>query len=91
MAEAKQPPKEQQIPRIFEQPPDAISFYCEMGQVIGTKNEIIVQFYDSIPGPPDSSGRPMNLRTRLRATITLSPPHARNIGKSLMEKVEEPK
>lgn len=88
MAEKKETPKEKQIQRIFEQPPDAISFYCEMGQVIGTKNEIILQFYDSIPGPPGPSGLPMNLRTRLRATIILSHPHARNIGKLLMEKVE---
>jgi hypothetical protein len=33
----------------------------------------------------------MNVRSRLRATITVSVPHARNIGKLILEKVEEAK
>jgi hypothetical protein len=89
MAEEKEIPKEIQVVRLFEQPPDAISFYADLGQVLHTGNEIVIQFYETIPGPPDPAGIIKNVRSRLRATITLSPPHARNIGKLLVEKTKE--
>jgi len=77
------------IERVFEQPPDAISFYCEMGQVFATENEMVMQFYETIPGPPDSAGNIPRVRTRLRATVTISFPHAKNIGKLLIEKTKK--
>lgn len=77
------------IERVFEQPPDSISFYCEMGQVFATENEIVVQFYEMIPGPPGPEGNITRVRTSLRATVTFSIPHAANIGKTLVEKTKE--
>lgn len=93
MPEEKQKQKEvpATVERIFEQPPDAISFYCEMGQVFGTANEIVVQFYETIPGTPSPGGKIARVRTRLRATITFSIAHATNIGKLLIEKTKEHK
>jgi len=76
------------IDRVFEQPPDAVSFYCDMAQVFATGNEIVLQFYESIPGPPGVTGNIGKVRTRLRATITLSVPHAANIGKLLVERTK---
>ena len=91
MAEEKQIPKEGivELERFFEQPLDAISFYADYGQVLHTGNEIIMQFYETIPGPPGPGGHVKNVRSRLRATITVSLSHARNIGKLLVEKAKE--
>jgi hypothetical protein len=90
MAEEKEIPKGViQIARLFEQPPDAISFYADYGQVLHTGNEVVLQLYETIPGPPDPGGNIKNVRSRLRATITLSLSHARNIGKLLVEKTKE--
>lgn len=91
MPEKKQKPKEvpTAMERVFEQPPDSISFYCEMGQVLATGNEIIVQFYETIPGAPNLKGNIDKAKTRLRATITLSYPHAANMGKLLTEKTKK--
>jgi len=83
--------KRTELQRIFEQAPDAISFYCDFGQVTSTGAEVIVQFYETIPGPPEPSGGPRNIRTRLRATVTLSYRHAKNIGELLMREVERRK
>jgi len=93
MAEEKEAPKGTpvQISRFFEQPPDALSFYADFGQVFSTANEVVIQFYETIPGPPGPDGQIKNVRSRLRATVTLSIPHARNIGKLLVEKTEEVK
>lgn len=94
MVEEKEAPKGTlvQLTRFFEQPPDAISFYADFGQVINTGNEIVMQFYETIPGPPGPpDGQIKNVRSRLRATVILSPPHAHNIGKLLVEKTEEVK
>ena len=83
--------KPREIQRIFEQPPDAISFYSDMGQVIATGNEVVLQFYETIPGTPDPEGHPKNVRSRLRATITISHAHAKRIGKLLLERGEAKK
>jgi len=80
-----------EVERIYEQPPDAISFYSDFGQFYNTGAEIVMQFYDAIPGPPAQDGKIKNVRTRLRATITVSIPHANNIGKLLLEKIGEVK
>ena len=74
-----------QVTRLFEQPPDSISFYCDLGQVLGTPNEVVMQFYETIPGPPGQGGQIQTVRSRLRATVTLSRQHAGNIGSSLLK------
>ncbi|OGP82502.1 MAG: hypothetical protein A2V87_10740 [Deltaproteobacteria bacterium RBG_16_58_17] len=90
MVEEKEIPKDVSLMlRLFEQPSDSISFYADFGQVLHTENEIILQFYETIPGPPDPEGVISNVRSRLRATITLSLPHARNVGKLLVERTKE--
>lgn len=91
MPEKKQKPKKvpPAMERVFEQPPDSISFYCEMGQVVATGNEIMVQFYETIPGVPNLKGNIEKAKTRLRATITLSYSHAANMGKQLTERTKK--
>ncbi len=91
MLEENKTPKEIQVPRVYEQPPDAVSFYSDIAQILYTGNEITLQFYETIPAPPDSEGVIKNVRSRLRATITVSISHAHNIGKLLLEKFEEAK
>lgn len=74
-----------QITRVFEQPPDAISLYSDFTQIIGTGHEIVLQFYETIPGTPGPGGQIQIVRTRLRATIAVSMAHAANIGNSLIK------
>ena len=74
----------QAIARLFEQPPDAVSFYADLAQVLGTGNEVVLQFYETISAPPGSSGRIDSVRSRLRATVVLNPAHALNIGQLLL-------
>jgi hypothetical protein len=78
-----------EVERSFEQPSDAISFFSDSGQVLYTGNEVVLQFYETIPGPPAPDGSIKNVRSKLRATVTLSLSHARNIGKLLVEKAKE--
>jgi hypothetical protein len=61
-----------------------------MAQVIGTGNEVVLQFYETIPGPPGPDGRIQMVRTRLRATISISVPHAMNIGNLLIKQAKMP-
>ena len=77
-----------QVKRIFEQPEDALSIYSDYAQVLGTGNELMLQFYDTIPGPP-SDGQITSVRSILRATIVVSQAHARNIGRLLLEQAGE--
>lgn len=84
-----QPPKAGQVSRVFEQPPDAISFYSDQGLVFATPNEVTVQFYETVPGPPSGPGGQMQMvRSRLRATVVLSRAHALSIGQILIQKIE---
>ncbi len=76
---------EQQLPRIFEQPPDFVSFYSDLAQVMNTGNEVVLQFYETVPGPPGEEGKVTQVRTRLRATVTVSESHAGNIGRLLLK------
>jgi hypothetical protein len=89
MVEEKETPKEIQVPRLYEQPSDAVSFYSDIAQILYSGNEIVMQFYETIPGPPNSGGSFTNVRSRLRATITVSISHAHNIGKLLVERSEK--
>ena len=74
-----------EVNRLFEQPEGAISFYSDHTQIVGTGNEVVVQFYETIPGPPGPGGRLQMVKTRLKATITLSSAHAKNIGNLLLK------
>lgn len=76
-----------QANRIFEQPPDAISFYSDFAQIVGTASEIVLQFYETIPGAPGPDGNVTMVKTRLRATAMVSKSHAANIGKLLLEQL----
>ena len=75
-----------QITRVFEQPADALSFYSDYAQVIGTENEIVLQFYETIPGAPGPSGALQMVRSRLRANVVIGKNHALNIGRLLLER-----
>lgn len=77
-----------QVQRLFEQAPDAISFYCDMAQILEGPGEVTLQFYETIPSPPGPGGTITTVRSRLRATVFLNYKHARNIGKLLIEKTE---
>lgn len=81
----------QKIERFFEHPPDAISFFSDYTQVISTGHEVLIQFYETIPGPPDMQSHIKQVRSRLRATITMTYPLSQNLGKLLIEKVVEGK
>ncbi len=76
------------VTRVFEQPADAIGFYCEYAQILGTGQEVTLQFYENIPGPPGPGGKVQTMRSRLRATIVLSPVHAGNMGRLLVAQTE---
>ncbi len=75
-----------QISRIFEQPDGALSFYSDYAQILNTGNEVMLQFYESIPGAPGGPGGQIQMvRTRLKASIVISIPHAANIGNLLIK------
>ena len=74
-----------QISRVYEQPPDAISLYSDVAQILGTGHEVVLQFYETIPGTPGPGGQIQMVRSRLRATITVSMVHALNIGRLLLK------
>lgn len=78
------------ITREYVQPDDAISFYAEQGQVFRTGNEIMLQLYETIPGPPvEEGGKIDKVLTRLRATVTLSPAHARNLAELILKRATQ--
>jgi len=78
-----------QVSRIFEQPPDAMSVYSDFAQVLGTGTEVILQFYETIPDVPGAGGQIQSVRSRLKATVIVSPAHAHNIGRLLQEQAGE--
>ena len=84
---AKEHESKKQVRRTYEQPTDAISFYSDMAQIIGTGQEVVLQFYETIPGAPAVGGEIDTVRSRLRATITISMAHAANIGSLLLEQI----
>lgn len=77
-----------EVSRVFEQPADAISLYSDFAQIFGTGHEVILQFYETIPGPPGPGAKVQIVRSRLRATIAVSLSHAANIGRLLLEQLE---
>jgi hypothetical protein len=88
MAADSKSPEGIQINRIFEQPPDAVSFYSDVAQVLGTGLEVVMQFYETIPGTPGPGGKIQMVRSRLRSTVTISKTHAANIGRLLLKHAE---
>jgi hypothetical protein len=90
MSNEKESQPRQKVARVFEIPPDALSCYSDHAQVMSTGNEVLLQFYETIPGPPGPDGRIAQVRTRLRATIIVSPQHAQNIGQLLLKQVSKP-
>jgi hypothetical protein len=78
------PPEGMQVVRTFEQPADAVVAYADFAQVLGTGSEVILQFYETIPDVPGPTGQIQGVRSRLRATVIVSPGHARSIA-SLLE------
>ena len=88
MAEESKSPEAIQINRIFEQPPDAVSFYSDVAQVLGTGLEVVMQFYETIPGAPGPGGKIQMVRSRLRSTVIISKAHAANIGRLLLTHAE---
>lgn len=76
-----------QAQRMFEQHPDALSFYCDFSQIVGTENEVVLQFYETIPSPPNQAGQVTQVRTRLRATIMMSRPHAIQLARNLLQQL----
>lgn len=87
----KEVPPGAQVERYFEQSPTAISFYCDLTQVVSTGNEVMLQLYETIPAPPDREGKITKVVSRLKATVTFSLPHAHNFGKVLVERTSEVK
>ena len=79
------------IERYFEQSPNAVSFYSDFAQILSTGHEVVMQLYETIPSPPGRDGKITKVVTRLRATVTLSLPHARNFGQLLIERTKETK
>ncbi|MFQ5914133.1 MAG: hypothetical protein ACE5JS_13220 [Nitrospinota bacterium] len=77
-----------QVKRDFEVSPDAISLYSDFANVVNLGNEVILQFFETIPGAPGPSGQVNQVTTRLRATITLSFAHAKRIGELLLQHIE---
>lgn len=78
-----------QVPRKFEQPADAISFYSDFALIVGTQNEVVLQFYETIAGPPGPELQVETAATRLRATVMVSRPHAQRIAELLLERVQQ--
>lgn len=78
-----------QAQRIFEQPADAISFYSDFTQVLASGEEVLLQLYETIPGPPEPEGRVQVFKTRLRATVMVSRPNARRIAELLLKMAGE--
>jgi hypothetical protein len=81
------------VERQFEQPLDAVSCYSDLTQTVVTDHEVILQFYEAIPGPPQPPhGEPNAVRMRLRATIVLNKTHAEKLARNLTQAASsEPK
>jgi hypothetical protein len=78
-----------QVKRIFEQPEGTLSLYSDYCQVVGTGHEVVLQFYETIPGPPGPGGKMEHVRSRLKATVIVSTAHAKNIGNLLIKQTQK--
>jgi len=73
------------VNRLFEQPSDAMTCYADFAQVLATGSEVVLQFYETIPGPPGQGGAVTTVRSRLRATVIVSPQHAVTLARLLQQ------
>lgn len=79
----------QDVRRLFEQGPDAISFYADFVQVFNTGSELILTLYETIPGPPaGTTGQVAAVTTRLRASVVLGPIISTNLAKLFRENAD---
>lgn len=76
------------IPRRFTQPPDSFVGYADFAQVSAIEDEVVIQFYTTIPGIPAEPGKIEDAVTRLVATIIVSPSHARRLASVLTQTSE---
>ncbi len=88
MADDQKDGKELTLSRLFEQPPDAISFYSDLVQISNTGQEVLLQFYETIPGAPVPDGM-TPVRSRLRATVMMSLAHADTLERTLRRQREQ--
>jgi hypothetical protein len=75
------------IPRRFVQP-EALITYSDYVQISRTENEVILQFYVTIPGMPEGP-KVQEAVTRLVATIVLTSTNARRLGNTLMATMQQ--
>ncbi len=75
------------VTRVLNNQKMQFHFFLDYAQIINTEKEIVMQFYESIPGPPSPDSQIKNVKTRLKATITVGLPHAETIGKLLLKKM----
>ena len=75
--------------RVFEQPADAISFYSDFTHILASREEVLLQLYETIPEPPGPGGHVQMFKTRLRATVMVSRPNARRIAELLLKMAGE--
>jgi hypothetical protein len=62
---AEETVKAENVKRLFEQPTDAIACYSDVVQILRTGPEIVMQFYETIPGPPSPpQGKITSVRSR---------------------------
>ena len=87
MTDDKDQGKPIEVKRVFEQPQDVISVYSDLAQVAFTGHELVLQFYETMLGPPDSDGVIRTAKTKLKVNVILSVPHATNIGNIILEKL----
>lgn len=74
------------LERRFDQPEDAVSFYCENASLTSTGTEVFLQLYETIPGVPKGpESRVDSVRSILRATVVLSPGQAKSVGELLLK------
>jgi hypothetical protein len=76
------------VERSFSISPDLVSFYSDYAHVLGTADEVMLNFYETIPGLPNESGNVEGAESRLRATVTLSMRHAGVLARLLQANLE---
>ena len=73
-----------QVQRTFDETSsDFVAFYSDFAQILCTNEEVRLQFYETIPGPPGEDGVVASATSRLRASVTVSLAHAQRIGQRL--------
>ena len=71
------------IKREYSTAPDHVTVFSDQINVVSTGTEVIVSVYETIPGHPDEV-QPRALSSR-RVTLIITPRHARQLGKLLIQ------